>query len=54
MKAKLKPAGAGTWTWTVRLGGRLPKGRYKLAVRAIDRAGNISSGLSAGRAKITR
>ncbi len=54
MKAKLKGAGTGKWTWTVRLGGRLPKGRYKLEFRATDGAGNVSSALSAGRAKITR
>ena len=44
MKAMLKPAGAGTWTWTVRLGGRLPKGRYKLAFRATDGVGNVMAG----------
>ena len=49
IKAALKQAGTDTWTWTVRLGGRLPAGRYKLAFRATDGAGNVSTALATGR-----
>ncbi len=44
MKAVLKPAGAGTWAWTVRLGGRLPKGSYRVAFRSTDGVGNVMAG----------
>jgi hypothetical protein len=54
MKAALKQTGAGTWTWTVRLGGQLPKGRYKLAFRATDGAGNASTALAGGRSSVIR
>jgi hypothetical protein len=49
MKALLKQTGAGTWTWTVNLNGRLPKGRFKLVFRAVDKAGNLSTTLSSGK-----
>jgi glucose/arabinose dehydrogenase len=49
MKALLKPAGAGASTWTVDLNGRLPKGRFKLVFRAVDKAGNVSTTLSSGK-----
>jgi WD40 repeat protein len=37
----------GTTRWTFTLPGRLPRGRYVLTVRAIDRAGNVERGFSA-------
>ena len=49
MKAKLKQTSAGKWSWTVSLHGRLPKGRYTVAVRGVDGAGNVSTKLSAGK-----
>jgi glucose/arabinose dehydrogenase/PKD repeat protein len=49
MKATLKPAGVGTWTWTLKLGAKLPKGRYVLALRAADGLGNVSTALASGR-----
>ncbi len=52
MKARLKPTGTGTWAWTVNLRGRLPKGRFKLVVRAVDGAGNIATTLSSGRSSL--
>jgi glucose/arabinose dehydrogenase len=49
MKATLKPLGRGEWTWSVKLGGRLPRGRYKIAVWARDGFGNTSTKLASGR-----
>ena len=42
MNAVLKPSKPGTWGWSLKLGGRLPRGRYTLLVRAQDRLGNVS------------
>ena len=47
IKAALKQAGAGKWTWTVALNGRLGRGRYAVALRATDGAGNRSTGSQA-------
>jgi hypothetical protein len=49
MKATLKRAGGDVSKWTLKLGARLPKGRYVLAVRATDRLGNVSTALASGR-----
>ena len=42
MNAVLRPSKPGTWAWSLKLGGRLPRGRYTLLVRAQDRLGNVS------------
>ncbi|MGH2978995.1 MAG: PQQ-dependent sugar dehydrogenase [Solirubrobacterales bacterium] len=51
MKAKLKRVKPGTWAWSVKLGGRLSRGRYRVRVRAVDRLGNVSRTL-AGRSRL--
>jgi hypothetical protein len=51
MRPVLKQVEPGTWTWTVRLGGRLPRGRYTLRVRAVDTLGNVSKSF-AGSARL--
>ena len=43
MNAVLRPSKPGTWVWSLKLGGRLPRGRYTLLVRAQDRLGNVSN-----------
>ena len=43
IKARLKQTADGKWNWSVALGGRLPIGRYTLALRAKDGAGNVSA-----------
>ena len=40
MRGALKRTGSGTWTWRVRLGGRVLPGRYRVIAEAFDRAGN--------------
>ena len=40
MRATLKKMASGSWTWRVRLGGRLLPGRYRAIAEAFDRAGN--------------
>jgi hypothetical protein len=52
MKAVLKPAGAGRWSWSVRLRGKLGKGRYKLLFRATDGASNVATSLAGGRSSL--
>jgi glucose/arabinose dehydrogenase/PKD repeat protein len=52
MRATLKQAGAGKWTWSVRLRAHLPKGRYRLDFHAVDGHGNVSTALSGGRAAL--
>jgi glucose/arabinose dehydrogenase len=47
MKATLRPA-AGGFAWKIALRGRLPKGRYTLAFRAVDGAGNLATSLAVG------
>jgi glucose/arabinose dehydrogenase/PKD repeat protein len=51
MKAMLRPVEPGTWAWSLRLGGRLPRGRYTLLARALDGHGNVSSSF-AGRPRL--
>jgi len=51
MKPVLKRSKSGTWRWTLKLGGRLPRGRYTLQVRAVDSLGNVSKAL-AGKARL--
>ena len=51
IKASLKSAGSGSWTWKVDLKGRLPKGRYVLSVRAVDGQGNVAGTSKALRIK---
>ena len=48
MKPVLKRIEPGMWAWSLRLGGRLPRGRYTLLVRAADSAGNRSDALAGG------
>ena len=43
MNARLKQTKPGTWAWSLPLGGRLPRGRYTLLLRAVDAVGNVSS-----------
>jgi hypothetical protein len=43
MNAKLNRTKPGTWAWSVRLGGRLPRGRYTVVLRAVDAVGNVSN-----------
>ena len=43
MKAKLKQTSAGQWSWTAALNGRLPKGRYTLALQGTDGVGNVAA-----------
>ena len=52
IRAELTPAGANAWKWTVKLGGRLPGGRYVLAFRAVDGLGNVSTALASGRSTL--
>jgi glucose/arabinose dehydrogenase len=52
MKAKLKQASARQWSWSVALHGRLRTGRYAVAVRATDGAGNVSDRLAAGKSSL--
>jgi len=52
MKAVLKQVAAGAWTWQVPLARRLPAGRYKLVVRAVDTAGNVSAKLASGKSAL--
>jgi hypothetical protein len=42
MNATLKPVATGTWAWTLRLAGRLPRKRYTLVLRARDDVGNVT------------
>jgi hypothetical protein len=51
MKPALKQVKPGSWAWTLKLGGRLPGGRYTLQVRAVDSLGNVSKSL-AGTARL--
>jgi hypothetical protein len=53
MKTTLKPLEQGTWAWSVKLGGRLPRGSYTIRVRAEDALGNVSQTL-AGKPRIRR
>jgi glucose/arabinose dehydrogenase/PKD repeat protein len=46
MKTVLRPSKPGTWVWSLKLGGRLPRGKYTLLVRARDRLGNVSNTLT--------
>lgn len=46
MNAKLRLVTPGTWAWSLKLGGRLPRGRYTLLVRAADGSGNASNTLA--------
>jgi PKD repeat protein len=48
MRAVLRAPGAGESRWRLVLNGRLPKGRYTLAFRGVDGAGNVSTALAAG------
>jgi hypothetical protein len=56
LKPALKQSGTGTWKWQLDLGRRLPAGRFKLVVRAVDTAGNVSTKLATGKSslRITR
>jgi len=36
----------GTWAWSVKLRGRLPRGRYTMRVQAQDTLGNVSNALA--------
>jgi PKD repeat protein len=49
IKATLRPRSGGTFAWSLAFGKRLPKGRYTLAFRAVDGAGNTATALVAGR-----
>jgi hypothetical protein len=48
MKATLRQIKAGDWAWSVKLGARLPRGRYTVLVRAEDGFGNASSSIAGG------
>jgi hypothetical protein len=43
MKPALRPVKPGTWAWTLKLGGPLPPGTYRVLARAVDAVGNVSS-----------
>jgi hypothetical protein len=49
--AKLKRKGAG-FVWTVRLRHRIPRGRYIVSLRAVDKSGNVSARTGGNSAKI--
>jgi hypothetical protein len=51
MRARIKRRKPGVWSWSVRLGGRLPRGRYTVRVRALDSLGNVSKSF-AGSARL--
>jgi hypothetical protein len=52
MKPTLRQVKPGSWAWTLKLGGRLPRGSYVLQVRAVDLIGNVSKSL-AGKSRLS-
>ena len=53
MRPVLKQVKTGSWTWTLKLGGRLPRGRYTVVVRAADALGNRSAKLAGGTSRVS-
>jgi hypothetical protein len=51
MRATLRRNGK-TWTWRLKLGGRLPRGTYTVQVRAVDALGNVSKSLAGGKPRV--
>ena len=52
MKAVLRQVKPGRWSWSVKLGARLPRGKYTVLVRAVDKLGNVSKSLAGGKPRL--